>query len=574
MKRSPRYPFRACCRMALVFLAFPALGAAQQPGMAPKPPQPRGQTERPPAPQHEMIAGKVFNARDGRPLPHATVTLFQEGAPNQSERTVASTQAGNDGSFHFDPVPPGRYDLLGQAPGYLAAHLWQHEQFWSAVVIGKGLPTTALDLHLIPEATIAGRVLDGTGDPVAQAQITLYHASSDTSAGRVQPFTSSRTEEDGRYSFDTLPPGRYFLSAEGAPWYAVTPEIDVENANVPYRIDVDPALDVAYPRVFYPHALRSEEASPLDLHGGETITADLQMVAEHAVTLTLPRATGNAANQFFPQLTTSVFGEAQTVSIRSTMTAMGTMRLTGIAPGQYDLFTTANGLLGSGVHVDLSSGSRTLDLPASQPLASVSVSVRTFGDRPLPANLNVALLESLGQRSLGGKYTGKGVGEGVVTFEQVPPGDYHLQTFAEGGPVPAISVQVEGRPVPGKEIHVTGDAPLHVRATLALQHIRIDGFAQQDGRPAASCMLELVPASGDTSEDLFRLDQSNLDGSFTFFNIVPGNYILIAIDNGWSLPWADVAAMTPYLLHGIPVSIAAEGPPTIALPAPVIAQPR
>ncbi len=566
--------------VAVVCTVLSVFSTAQQPDTPPSQtvsqPQ-RDQVQKGPG---EPIAGKVLSALDGHPLPHATVTLFRQEAQNKGETTIAGTQTGEDGSFHFDPVPPGRYNLLGQAPGYLTTHLWQHGQFWSAVVIGKGLETTSLDLRLTPEAAITGRLLDGMGDPVAQAQVTLYRSDFTTTAGRVLLLQSATTEDDGRYSFDSLPPGKYFISALGTPWYAIAPEVEAENTNMLYRTAVDPALDVAYPRIFYPHALRSTEASPLDLHAGETITADMQMVAEHAVTLTLSLSTESGSNQPFPQLTALVFGEPQRVPLRLGSMSAGTLRLSGIVPGQYDLLVQSNDLLGPAMHVDLSSGSGTISMPRSQPMVSVSVSVslHTVNNGPLPANLHAQLFPSLGksfgQPSLAGKYVAASTGKGVVTFEQVPPGDYRLQVFAENGWIPAISIQVEDRPAPGNTIHVTGNAPLHAQATLVLQHIHMDGFAQQDGKPAAGCLMELVPASGDTSKDLFRFDQSDLDGSFTFLNVVPGNYILLAIRDGWLLPWADVGAMMPYLLHGTPVSVAAEGPIAITLRTSVLTQTR
>jgi hypothetical protein len=87
-------------------------------------------------------------------------------------------------------------------------------------------------------------------------------------------------------------------------------------------------------------------------------------------------------------------------------------------------------------------------------------------------------------------------------------------------------------------------------------------------------MIVLVPAGSDTSEDLFRRDQSNLDGGFAFGDVPPGNYLVVAIDDGWSLRWNDATTLTPYLMHAIPLSVPSTGPSTIHLPEPLSAQPR
>jgi hypothetical protein len=49
---------------------------------------------------------------------------------------------------------------------------------------------------------------------------------------------------------------------------------------------------------------------------------------------------------------------------------------------------------------------------------------------------------------------------------------------------------------------------------------------------------------------LFRRDQSDLDGTFTFHSVIPGDYTVIAIDNGWDLDWSRAAVISPYIAHG------------------------
>ena len=39
--------------------------------------------------------------------------------------------------------------------------------------------------------------------------------------------------------------------------------------------------------------------------------------------------------------------------------------------------------------------------------------------------------------------------------------------------------------------------------------------------------------------DLFRRDQSDLDGTFTLQGIVPGRYTVLAIEGGWELDWSE-----------------------------------
>ena len=86
--------------------------------------------------------------------------------------------------------------------------------------------------------------------------------------------------------------------------------------------------------------------------------------------------------------------------------------------------------------------------------------------------------------------------------------------------------------------------------------------------------MVLVPAGSDTGEELFRRDQSDLDGSFEFKNVAPGNYIAIASDNVEALHWADAATLVPYLLHGVPVAVPASDGTVVHLSGAVNLQGR
>ncbi len=71
-------------------------------------------------------------------------------------------------------------------------------------------------------------------------------------------------------------------------------------------------------------------------------------------------------------------------------------------------------------------------------------------------------------------------------------------------------------------------------------------------------MVVLVPHDPANSMPLFRRDQSDSDGSFTLPNIVPGQYTVVAVANGWDLEWGNPAVLQPYLKGGQPVQVTGE----------------
>ena len=51
------------------------------------------------------------------------------------------------------------------------------------------------------------------------------------------------------------------------------------------------------------------------------------------------------------------------------------------------------------------------------------------------------------------------------------------------------------------------------------------------GKGFAGAMVVLVPKNPEADRELFRRDQSDLDGTFLLRNVIPGSYTLLAIQN-------------------------------------------
>src|SRR5258708_18115292 len=73
-------------------------------------------------------------------------------------------------------------------------------------------------------------------------------------------------------------------------------------------------------------------------------------------------------------------------------------------------------------------------------------------------------------------------------------------------------------------------------------------------------MIVLVPKDPETNHDRFRRDQSDLDGSFSLPNVIPGSYTIIAIENGWELDWSEPPALAQYLRHGPTIAVGVRSP--------------
>jgi hypothetical protein len=78
-------------------------------------------------------------------------------------------------------------------------------------------------------------------------------------------------------------------------------------------------------------------------------------------------------------------------------------------------------------------------------------------------------------------------------------------------------------------------------------------------KPVTGAMIVLVPEDVDNNRSLIRRDQSDSDGTFTLPAVLPGNYTVIALQNGWDMDWQSVAALAPYVKGGKAVSVATNG---------------
>src|SRR6185503_13338081 len=101
----------------------------------------------------------------------------------------------------------------------------------------------------------------------------------------------------------------------------------------------------------------------------------------------------------------------------------------------------------------------------------------------------------------------------------------------------------------------SGDSILNLH--VAEGRATVTGFAAIQGKASIGAMVLLIPATlGDPAGlNIIRRDQTNTDGSFDLNDVLPGEYILIAIDHGWQVNWRDPSTLRGYMMHGVPLDL-------------------
>lgn len=524
-------------------------GVAQQPGPA--------------ANGSFRISGMVVSTAGGAPLAQTRVSIMNARNPKEVESVLTA----EDGRFEFH-VGAGKYALRGAKRGFIAADYNQHEQFSTAIVTGAGLNTENLILKLPPSAALTGKVLDESGEPIRQARVILWRDDHSAGVSRIVRFRMETTDDRGAYEFIPLVPGTYFLSVSARPWYAVHPPSIVQEGMPPAT--VDRSLDVVYPVTFYADATDSEEATPIPIRGGDHPEIEFRLVPIPAVHVLFHTDQKPDNGYEMPILQKRIFdGTDVQDGMDSQMSSAGVFEIT-TAPGKYNVRMSGPRTASQLMEVDINQDHQDLSASSGEALSSVSASVHVLGEQTSLPQLFLMFRNPQGRTVAFGEVKA----EGKAEFGEIAPGTYDLQVGSPDGAFSVVRISSEGRDTPGHTLTVTPGSSLSLDLYLVGGSASVGGFAKQAGKPVAGAMIVLVPKHPEANRERFRRDQSDLDGSFTLQNVIPGTYTVTAIADGWDLDWSKPDVISNYAKHGQTVVVPAHSEHPVKLPEPVEVQPK
>jgi uncharacterized surface anchored protein len=508
------------------------------------------------------IAGIVVSKADGHPLARARVTVRDAKDPQKFQSLVTA----EDGKFDFSGLPAGKYSLNSAKRGFITSAYDQHEQFSTAIVTGAGLETEALVLRMPPSAVIAGKILDESGEPIRRASVVLYYDDHRSGVDQIHQAGGAQTDDQGAYEIPSLTPGTYFLSASAKPWYAVHPQSDLTGSKRKIQSapteNFDPSLDVAYPLTYYPDVTDADSATPIPIRGGERVQVDIHLNPVPSLHL-LFRVPNNGNNGFtFPQLEQPTFDGSTFLQNDGTrMISPGLVEITGVPAGRYNVRLNGQGAAVQMSGVDLVKDGEEIDTSSGEALSSVKVAAQVLGESALPARLSIGLRSA--HRALAGVKAFDATGE--VEFQQIPAGRYEVLLWGPPKPYSIAQMSAQGAAVASRTLTVTAGSSASVSLTLVSGSSNLEGTAKRAGKPFAGAMVVLVPKNPEMNRDLFRRDQSDLDGTFSLRDVVPGAYTVLAIENGWDLDWSQPGVIAAYLSRGRTIEVGSQVGRTINL---------
>jgi protocatechuate 3,4-dioxygenase beta subunit len=513
------------------------------------------------------IAGTVVNAIGGGPLARARVTIADARNPRNTQSMITS----EDGRFDFKQVSAGKYSLQGAKRGFIPGLYDEHEQFSTAIVTGAGLNTENLVLRLAPSAVLSGKILDDLGEPVRQAQISLYREDRRVGVGRIQKFRVTTTDDQGAYEFAELDAGSYFVSATAKPWYALRPVASQQPNEENLPTAIDQSLDTAYPITYYGDSTEPDDATPIPVRGGDHLEADIHLNPMPALHLII-HIPDNGTNGFnMPLLQKPSFDGVETIQHDGMQQiSPGVFEITGVAPGRYLVHSPESGMGSEDGEIDITTNGQELEASRAQRASTVKATIQVLGEATLPPQIELALRNSKMRIVAWGEMDTKG----EVEFQNLAPGKYDVLAGSRPKAYSVVQMSSDGNVTAGHTLTVTAGASMTVALSLASGTVNVEGFAKRAGKGASGAMVVLVPKNPETNRELFRRDQSDQDGSFLLRSIIPGTYTIVAIENGWDLDWSRPGVIAHYAKQGQTITVTTQTQTTMHLTDPVQVQPR
>lgn len=157
------------------------------------------------------IGGQVYNSATDDFVNGATIILTDVSGAQPAQSFTTETR----GLFIFENLPPGRYQLLAECPGFARAAIGARGNSLAGVTLSlvEGQQMNGLAFALTPGSSIAGAVTDAEGAPVAGARIFALQPVYQRGKKELVPLASTASDAQGQYKLENLAAGDYTLTA-------------------------------------------------------------------------------------------------------------------------------------------------------------------------------------------------------------------------------------------------------------------------------------------------------------------------------------------------------------------------
>jgi hypothetical protein len=451
------------------------------------------------------------------------------------------------GRFEFYDVPPGRYRLQAERPGYLKTYYGAG----SIITLRAGAPVSGLAIRMTEQAVISGKVTLG-GDAPNMVVVYLFQQKYQNGGREWVRITSVSGLPNGEFSFNKLAPGRYRLGAEGSVLAA---------APIPGQ------RPERYVLTYYPGVADVGSAETIEVQRGQTVS-DLRLPLSKAPLFSVSGSIIGKPSS--PGRMIVFLSSAGSGMSGSTAVTGDKFRIEGIPAGTYAL----------GV-VDMSgAGIATADGGVVRAVASASI--RLAAQQPLQVSGDADGLTIDLDPSAGIRGTVAGAPAGAKLRVLLSPLDvsmpYNAQaevkadgTFAIPGSFAGrFRLQLDGLPAEayiksamyGKKdaldpldlAQTGGDEKLEI--VLGAPAARISGVVRDEKGNAIEGTVTLIPDPPQPLRtSLYQLAATDGNGRFQFEGVRPGKYRLYAWEDFEEGAQFDPGVTAPFQARSVAIEV-------------------
>jgi Carboxypeptidase regulatory-like domain len=481
-----------------------------------------------------VLTGRTTNLFTGEPLRKVNVHLSQistqRGAKPQSYGGLSDAQ----GYFRFEGVSAGVFSLRGDRPGFLMTNYGAKgpNQAGTTITLQPGQEMTDLNLGLLPQAVISGRVLDEDGDPVSGIQVQGMKQTWFRGKSRSMPMGSASTNDIGEYRLGPLFPGKYTVSAQ--PMGA-----NMGDSEAPA---IPGAPELHQVRTFFPESLTEDTAAQVVVAAGQTASGTeihLQRIRTFHVRGKIAGVTGRPETE---RLQVNLMPREQSgmmfgmVGGQQVLKSDSSFDISGVAPGAYyfNVSSFKSGPISTVAHqpVDVS-GSDINDLVvAMSPMGTLRGRISIEGDGPAKPEFHPQIFLTSEEAMMAAPMA-KFAEDGTFSIENIGPGKYYPQISGAPNGAYLRSVRLGQQEILGKDLDFSNAGSGELEIVFRYGVAQLTGTIQmpQDAnKPSApDFMVVLVPGSLNADGSGMRLGQADQTGTFTMKNITPGRYLAYAL---------------------------------------------
>ncbi|HYR90293.1 MAG TPA: carboxypeptidase regulatory-like domain-containing protein [Terriglobia bacterium] len=557
----------------------------------------------PPRPADKAsIQGFVLRMGTADPVSKAVVTLTR----TDSRRESYSATTASGGQFAFQNLEPGQYRLSAARNGYVRSEFGARSPNRPGlpITLSPGQKLNELTIGLMPAGTIAGRIFDRDGEPLANVNIQALRYTYQDGQRVLNQVQGARTNDLGEYRLFWLQPGQYFVSAtyaggpvgqRGAAVAAIVDAlgaagiggrggrggagaiaaIEAQNSN---SSDTE---DEGYIPVYYPGTTDAQSATAINLPSGVVFSGvDLTLtpvrtlrVRGQVINGTTGQPARNANITLIPRGRVGLGANLLQNFRNRNINDQGVFEIRGVVPGSYDLVGFINdrsAVLSGRVALEMGGADAqnvSLVVSPGYPLAGrLTIDGRTTapGTNPDTARIRVMLRPSAGggfQQFRGGQNAVQVQADGTFTLPSLGQDNYRLNvaglprnSYVRSARLGSTDVLNEGLQIDRQPNGVL-DIAIGTDAGTA------DGMVANDKQEASvNVPVVLVPdPTRRNRSDLYRNVSTDATGHFHIEGVPPGDYKLFAWEDVENGAWQDPDFIRQYEDRGKTVRIGPSG---------------